>query len=99
MEVIAAGAAWAIANTCRNVPNARDWLGMMCSRGSEAEELAKKLSDTAQVYLPGSEEFKGATARWSTKDPPDVSIVVVPTTADDVAETVRAVAGNQLPFN
>jgi hypothetical protein len=54
------------------------------------DQLVKKLSKDAQVFFPGSAEFVLATTRWSSLDLPNISIVVVPDTENDVAETVCA---------
>lgn len=91
MEVIAAAAAWAINSACQNVPAAQDWLGSICpSRTIDAEKLGVKLSPTAKIYRSGSEEFGIAAKRWSSLKTPKVDVVVVPTTDEDVAESVIA---------
>ncbi|KAK8071880.1 FAD-linked oxidoreductase [Apiospora saccharicola] len=53
-------------------------------KGHDYSELAKQLSSTASIYLPGSEEFNDITLRWSNLSAPIASIVVVPGTEDDV---------------
>lgn len=89
MEVLAAGAAWALSSTCRNVPTAQDWLGGICPRPQQdITELIRRLSDHAEILTAGFDDFEGATKRWSALGKPDVSIVVKASTAEDVAETV-----------
>ena len=98
MEVIAAGAAWAISSACQNVPAASDWLGRLCPANPVTSQLASRLSANAQIYLPGSSDFEQATKRWSADDAPDFQIVVVPETADDVAEAVKFANEVEMPF-
>lgn len=89
MEVITAVAAWAISSACRSVP-ADSWFGAtICDRRSDPKELADRLSQAAEVYVPGDEGFDTATRRWSVLDAPTISVVVVPSVENDVAETVR----------
>lgn len=88
MEVITAIAAWAISSTCKSL-TAESWLGAICSPRSDPKDLADRLSQNAQVYVPGDPGFDTATNRWSVLDAPTISVVVVPSVEDDVAETVR----------
>ena len=88
MEVITAVASWVISSACLSVPVARNWLGGNLRQIDDLAELGKKLSPTAKVYYPGSEDFEEASARWSVLDAPRVNVVVVPGTENDVAETV-----------
>lgn len=72
----------------------RNSINGICPRGGDLAgdvegELIGNLSDAAKVYLPGSDEFDTASTRWSVLEAPKVNVVVVPGTADDVAETVR----------
>ncbi|KAI0376618.1 FAD binding domain protein [Hypomontagnella monticulosa] len=97
MEVITAVVAWAISSTCQNTP-ASSWLGAICPRRDHAKELADRLSQNAQVYSPDSDAFVPATARWSTLDAPGVSVVVVPSVENDVAETVKYANEHNIPF-
>jgi hypothetical protein len=89
VEVITAVAAWVITSACQNVPVARNWLRGVSPRGVDVNALAQKLSSTAKIYHPGSVEFEEASARWSVLDAPQVNVVVVPGTENDVAETVN----------
>ncbi|CAI0650511.1 unnamed protein product [Colletotrichum noveboracense] len=96
MEVLTAVAAWAIASSCANIPVARQFLGGICAR--DTAELGNKLSDTAKIYEPGSADFTNATIRWSNLNAPTVSLVVVPGTENDVAETIKFANEKSLPF-
>ena len=88
-EAFTAVAVWAMTSACRSVPVARDWASGLCPRSdADLQELGAKLSSTAKVYFPGSSEFELASARWSTLAEPNVTVVVVPGTESDVAETV-----------
>ncbi|TVY44867.1 FAD-linked oxidoreductase [Lachnellula occidentalis] len=60
--------------------------------------LAKKLSKTAQIYQPGSDDFNAAVLRWSNLSTPVANIVVVPGTENDVVETVKFANQHRLPF-
>ncbi|KAJ6436729.1 FAD binding domain-containingprotein [Purpureocillium lavendulum] len=64
----------------------------------QIKELTKKLSADASVYWPGSEEFENATKRWSALQAPRVNVVVVPTSEQDVSETVKFANRIQVPF-
>ena len=89
MKVITAMAAWVATSACQNIPVTHNWLGGVHARWIDyASELGEKLSPTAKIYYPGSEEFEEASARWSVLDAPTVNVVVVPGTENDVAETV-----------
>ncbi|KAK6812569.1 hypothetical protein RU639_011736 [Aspergillus parasiticus] len=98
MEMVAALAAWAIASACENVPIANHWIRGLCPRSNDVKDLGIKLSPTAKVYFPGSEEFDVASTRWSVLDAPKVNIVVVPGTENDVVETVKFANEKDLPF-
>lgn len=74
---------------------ARSPVNSICPRGGKwvddvEEELIKHLSDSAKVYLPGSSEFEAASTQWSQLETPNVNVVVVPGTPDDVAQTVNS---------
>lgn len=82
LQVLAAIALWAGVSSGSNIPH-------ICPRtGVDVNELGSKLSSNAKVYLPGSAEFAAATTRWSNLEAPQVNIVVVPGTENDVAEAV-----------
>ncbi|KLJ06466.1 hypothetical protein EMPG_10142 [Blastomyces silverae] len=61
-------------------------------------ELGRTLSSTAEIYLPGSDEFDAAVARWSNLAVPVANVVVVPGTEDDVVKTVKFANRKRLPF-
>ena len=52
------------------------------------QELGRRLSDDTKIYFPFNSEFANYTERWSEADAPDIAVVVVPATAQDVATTV-----------
>ena len=89
MEVISAVTSWFMSLACQSVPITRNWLGGFTPcQIDDLTELGKKLSPSAKIYYPGSEDFEEATARWSVLDAPKVKVVVVPGTENDVVETV-----------
>ena len=81
MEVLMAIAAWAFATASQQIPRSSSW-------ESDLKSLSGRLSNTSQVYFPGSSGFTNATTRWSVLDEPEVNVVVVPGTENDVAEIV-----------
>ncbi|KAE8377935.1 hypothetical protein BDV26DRAFT_262436 [Aspergillus bertholletiae] len=98
MELVAAVAAWAVTSACENVPIANHWIRGLCPRSNDLHDLGVKLSPTAKVYYPGSDEFDAASTRWSVLAAPKVNIVVVPGTENDVVETVKFANKKELPF-
>ncbi|KAI0108551.1 FAD binding domain protein [Nemania sp. FL0031] len=88
MEIATAVLAWAISSTCRNLPASNNLFGI-CPRQNLGSELQARLSANAQVYYPDSSDFATATKRWSVLDAPQVNIVVVPSTEEDVATIVQ----------
>lgn len=83
MEVAMAIAAWAYAAVGQNLPSC------LQSRGNyDMTDLQAKLSSSAKIYYPNTTEFEAASARWSLLGEPTVSVVVVPGTENDVAQTV-----------
>ncbi|KAK9369875.1 hypothetical protein V1509DRAFT_638558 [Lipomyces kononenkoae] len=95
LEVAALLAAWASAAACLDVPQSSQGT---CPNNVNAKQLGNKLSNTAEIYFPGSAGFAAAIARWSALDPPVASIVVVPGTENDVVETVKFANQKCLPF-
>lgn len=87
MEVATAAAAWALRAACQSTLTST-WLRAFCPPIPDAKELAERLSSGAQIYYPGDDKFAEATARWSVLDTPTISVVVAPTTENDVVETV-----------
>ncbi|PGH06143.1 hypothetical protein GX51_02531 [Blastomyces parvus] len=61
-------------------------------------ELGRTLSSTAEIYLPGSDEFNVAVTRWSNLAVPVANVVVVPGTEADVVKTVKFASRKRLPF-
>ena len=91
MEVVTAVAAWAMRSACENLPTARDLLGGVCPPAAiDIETLKTKLSPEAKVYWPGEDEFADATTRWSNLELPNINVVVVPGTDEDVSQTVSS---------
>lgn len=82
--MITAVAAWAVTSACESLPVTRN----LWSRDVDYKVLSEKLSSSAKVYYPGSNEFEEASSRWSNMEIPTVNIVVVPSTENDVVETV-----------
>lgn len=81
----------------------RDALNGICPRDlgasdEEVEAFGKKLSNGTKIYFPGSEDFEKASTRWSNLDLPQISIVIVPATESDVAETVKFANQYDIPF-
>jgi hypothetical protein len=87
---LAALLAWAAAVACRDVSApGHEARGDCPAGGANYTQLAAKLSRTAQIYLPGSDAFDAAVARWSNLSTPVANVVVVPSTEHDIVETVR----------
>lgn len=86
LQAVTAVAAWAVTSACQSLPITRN----LWSRDADYKELSKKLSSAAKVYYPGSDEFEKASTRWSNLELPTVNIVVVPSTENDVVETVSS---------
>ncbi|KAK2872133.1 hypothetical protein FQN49_002524 [Arthroderma sp. PD_2] len=98
-------AAWATGSAARNVHRRNDGLVRVCPRAAGdswvddiQSQLVPKLSNEAKVYMPGSGEFDDANNRWSALEAPKVNVVIVPTTADDVVETVKFANKKDVPF-
>ncbi|KAK1994329.1 FAD-binding domain-containing protein [Colletotrichum falcatum] len=96
MKVLAAVGSCAVTATCLSVPVARELLGGICRR--DTAELGKRLSPVAKIYEPGTAEFVEASVRWSNLNAPKPSLVVVPGTENDVAETVKFANEKSVPF-
>ncbi|RYP58486.1 hypothetical protein DL769_008937 [Monosporascus sp. CRB-8-3] len=88
LQVVTAVAALAVTSACQTL-----W-----SRDVDYKALSKKLSSSARVYYPGSDDFEEASTRWSNLDIPTVNIIVVPSTENDVVETVKFANNKKLPF-
>ncbi|KAK5989605.1 FAD-linked oxidoreductase chyH [Cladobotryum mycophilum] len=88
LEAFTSIAAWATGNA--SIPSIA---GL-----SEVRRLEEKVSNATQIYFPGSGQFADATSRWSVLETPQVNVVVVPGTVDDVAETVKFANKLGLPF-
>ncbi|PWY89912.1 FAD-binding domain-containing protein [Aspergillus heteromorphus CBS 117.55] len=99
MEVVTAIAAWAFAAACNQLPSSANWLDGLCPLGdNDFKSLGGRLSNSSKVYFPGSSGFTNATTRWSVLDEPEVNVVIVPGTEDDVAEIVRFANKKDIPF-
>jgi hypothetical protein len=88
---LAAVSVWAAAVACRDVSAPSLGLetrGDSLVGGVNYTQLAKKLSKNAHIYLPGSDAFDAAVARWSNLSAPVANVVVVPSSENDVVETV-----------
>ena len=53
------------------------------------QELGSRFSGETEIYFPKDAEFANYTTRWSETTAPDIAIVVVPGSKEDVAKTVR----------
>ncbi|KAL8686941.1 MAG: hypothetical protein Q9218_006750 [Villophora microphyllina] len=73
-------------------------LGSSPSNSQVQQELARRLSDKTEIYFPFNAEFANYTERWSAASAPDIAIVVVPATAQDVATTVKVANAIGVPF-
>lgn len=92
MEVLVAVGAWAFSSVCESLSPGSGIRSLLCDRGIlnlDLSPLVPKLSATASVIYPNNTAaFELATARWSSYETPTISVVVVPGTESDVAETV-----------
>jgi hypothetical protein len=90
MKVTTATALVAWAATALAYPQVPSALRGSCPGLEDIQALGRKLSSTAHIYFPGSDEFVLASKRWSQLGAPKVDIVVVPGTERDVSETVSS---------
>ncbi|KAJ4419213.1 hypothetical protein N0V82_005120 [Gnomoniopsis sp. IMI 355080] len=102
MQHIVCISVWAILGACLVTPHNSRIGQIAWNRGStyyDLTPLQNKLSANASVIYPNdTTAFDTATARWSSYDAPKVSVVVVPGSEKDVAETVKYAADNDIPF-
>ncbi|OJJ96041.1 hypothetical protein ASPACDRAFT_81718 [Aspergillus aculeatus ATCC 16872] len=99
LEFVTVVATWALSAACHSLPRAADGSDGACHSGdADFKALGAKLSSTAQVYCPGSSEFTNVTTRWSVLEEPEVNIVFVPGTENDVAEIVQYANKKEIPF-
>lgn len=56
--------------------------------GSASHTFRRSLSQSSEIYFPGSEGFENATLRWSAAQTPSFDAIVKVTTEQDVVETV-----------
>ncbi|KAL8784768.1 MAG: hypothetical protein Q9195_008904 [Heterodermia aff. obscurata] len=62
------------------------------------QELTHRLSDDTKIYFPSNAEFANYTERWSESVAPDIAVVAVPATAQDVATTIKFANAIGIPF-
>ncbi|PMB64984.1 FAD-linked oxidoreductase afoF [Beauveria bassiana] len=102
MEILPTIIAAAATSACRFPLIAQSALGQrFCPRAvilDEVQDLARRLSPTSQVLLPGDQGFFQASQRWSAFDEPRPGIVVIPGVASDVAATVQYANEHGKPF-
>ncbi|KAK8142141.1 hypothetical protein G3M48_009278 [Beauveria asiatica] len=101
MEILPTIIAAAATSACRFPLIAQSALGQrFCPRAvvDEVQDLARRLSPTSQVLLPGEEGFFEASRRWSAFDEPRPGIVVIPGETSDVAKTVQYANDHGTPF-
>ncbi|KAB5577893.1 hypothetical protein GE09DRAFT_1021750 [Coniochaeta sp. 2T2.1] len=98
LKVLAAATAWSLTTAGAAVPVTVDAdLAGKCPING-VDDLVKKLSKTAKLFFPGSDDFIRATTRWSVLEVPKISLVVVPGTEKDVSETVKFANKQKVPF-
>ncbi|RSL54832.1 hypothetical protein CEP54_009713 [Fusarium duplospermum] len=95
LELLTALAVWATTSVCATTPVSGS-LGGKCPE--DIGKLGEKLSKSAKIYFPGSDDFVKATTRWSVLGAPTINVVVVPGTEKDVSETVKYANKKKLPF-
>lgn len=61
----------------------------IASAGQVQREMVRRLSGGTKVYFPFNAEFANYTERWSVASAPEIAVVVVPATAQDIAMTVN----------
>lgn len=92
MELLVAVCAWASSSVCRSTSPDSRMGSLLCNRGDtyyDLTPLEARLSQNASVIYPNdTATFEYATSRWSSYETPTISVVVVPGTENDVAETV-----------
>jgi len=88
MEVIAAGASWAL-NKAPSPQKILSNLGLASLVAQSTwSDLSSKLSPNASIVLPDNAEFGGLVSRWRDWHAPQVGAVVTAFTDADVQETV-----------
>ncbi|KAL8638635.1 MAG: hypothetical protein Q9228_004227 [Teloschistes exilis] len=70
----------------------------VASAGQVQREFVRRLSTGTKVYFPFNAEFTNYTERWSVASAPEIAVVVVPATAQDVATTVKIANAFGVPF-
>ncbi|KAI4244792.1 MAG: hypothetical protein LQ352_006715 [Teloschistes flavicans] len=70
----------------------------LASTGAVQQELVRRLSTNTKVYFPFNAEFANYTERWSVASAPEIAVVVIPATAQDVATTVKIANAFGIPF-
>ncbi|KAL2285551.1 hypothetical protein FJTKL_08192 [Diaporthe vaccinii] len=102
MEVLVAVGAWALSSVCQRLSPDSGIGSLLCNRGIldlDLSPLVPKLSAAASVIYPNdTAAFDLATSRWSSYETPTISVVVVPGTENDVAETVKFATEFNIPF-
>ncbi|KAK6829516.1 hypothetical protein PG987_010100 [Apiospora arundinis] len=73
-------------------------ISTLSPRAVNYTELAQRLSGTASIYLPGSQDFEDVVSRWSNLSVPVADIVVVPSTEEDVVKIVTFANEHSVPF-
>ena len=95
MEVIVAGASWLLGSLNANGLVPSNWqipfLAQPTDRYGILKDLSPRLSSAAAIYMPGSDGFASATARWKPlQEGPGYFSVVEVATEEDVQVTVRS---------
>ncbi|CAN9088500.1 unnamed protein product [Alternaria alternata] len=69
------------------------------SSNGALEIFESSLSDLAEVYYPGSEEFANATIRWGAGQTPHYDMIVKVATEEDVQAAILYANANDKPFH
>lgn len=90
MEVIAAGAAYALNNWSPQKALAKLGLAsLLAGNLNFTADLGPKLSSEASILQPGDANFANLASRWREWHAPSIAAVVQAATEDDVQQTVR----------
>lgn len=86
MEFLAVAVAGVLDNFCSILPptTPTGWVKNLCSPGDISTVLGTELSGGAHIYIPGSNQVKLATMRWSAFKAPNITVAVKVATASDV---------------
>ncbi|RYP92061.1 hypothetical protein DL770_001839 [Monosporascus sp. CRB-9-2] len=99
MEVIAAGAAYALNSLSPRKVLAKLGLASLVAINLDISgELGPRLSSGASLVLPGDATFANLTSRWREWQAPEIAAVVQAAVEGDVQEAVRYANEHGIPF-